>query len=59
MFSLDVDNWIRLVVWLAIGFAIYFLYSRHHSVLQRTGHSQHHVALPSEPTYTEPEDDDR
>jgi APA family basic amino acid/polyamine antiporter len=33
MASLDVDTWIRLVVWLAIGLAIYFGYSRHHSHL--------------------------
>jgi APA family basic amino acid/polyamine antiporter len=35
MFSLPVDNWIRLIVWLLIGFAVYFLYGRHHSVLAR------------------------
>ena len=28
MFSLPGENWLRLVVWLAIGFAIYF-YLRH------------------------------
>lgn len=33
MASLDIDTWIRLVVWLAIGLAIYFGYSRHHSHL--------------------------
>ncbi len=31
------DTWIRLLVWLAIGLAIYFGYSRHHSVLAREG----------------------
>jgi APA family basic amino acid/polyamine antiporter len=35
MFSLPVDNWWRLLVWLLIGFAIYFLYGRKHSVLAR------------------------
>ena len=35
MFSLPVDNWLRLIIWLLIGFAIYFLYGRHHSVLAR------------------------
>jgi basic amino acid/polyamine antiporter, APA family len=35
MASLDKDTWIRLVVWLAIGLAIYFGYSRHHSHLYR------------------------
>jgi APA family basic amino acid/polyamine antiporter len=35
MFSLPVDNWWRLIVWLALGFLIYFLYGRKHSVLAR------------------------
>jgi APA family basic amino acid/polyamine antiporter len=33
MFSLPAENWLRLGIWLAIGFAIYFLYGRRHSVL--------------------------
>jgi APA family basic amino acid/polyamine antiporter len=33
MFSLPVENWIRLFVWLGIGFAIYFFYGRYHSKL--------------------------
>ncbi len=35
MLTLPGDTWIRLVVWLLIGFTIYFGYSRKHSVLQR------------------------
>ena len=35
MFSLPAENWLRLVVWLALGFVIYFGYGRHHSVLAR------------------------
>jgi APA family basic amino acid/polyamine antiporter len=35
MASLDVETWYRLVIWLAIGLAIYFGYSRHHSHLRR------------------------
>ncbi|HUR93935.1 MAG TPA: amino acid permease [Gemmatimonadales bacterium] len=31
MFYLDKETWIRLLVWLLIGFAIYFLYGRKHS----------------------------
>jgi APA family basic amino acid/polyamine antiporter len=33
MFSLGRDNWIRLIVWLALGLIIYFAYSRHHTKL--------------------------
>ena len=35
MAFLPMDTWIRLFVWLVIGFGIYFGYSRKHSVLQR------------------------
>jgi APA family basic amino acid/polyamine antiporter len=34
MASLPPDTWIRLIVWLLVGFAIYFGYSRKHSRLQ-------------------------
>ncbi|MBO0862415.1 MAG: amino acid permease [Chloracidobacterium sp.] len=34
MASLPRDTWIRLVVWLLVGFVIYFCYSRKHSRLQ-------------------------
>ncbi|MGL4552371.1 MAG: amino acid permease [Gemmataceae bacterium] len=33
MLSLPVGNWLRLVVWLLLGLAIYFLYGQHHSTL--------------------------
>jgi APA family basic amino acid/polyamine antiporter len=33
MYFLDWETWMRLFVWLAIGLAIYFGYSRHHSHL--------------------------
>jgi APA family basic amino acid/polyamine antiporter len=35
MATLPADTWIRLIVWLAIGFLIYFGYSVRHSVLQQ------------------------
>ncbi len=35
MFSLPVENWWRLFIWLGIGFVIYFGYGRHHSVMAR------------------------
>jgi APA family basic amino acid/polyamine antiporter len=31
MYSLPGDTWLRLIVWMAIGLIIYFLYSRSHS----------------------------
>jgi APA family basic amino acid/polyamine antiporter len=35
MVGLPLDTWLRLVVWLAIGLAIYFFYGRSHSALRR------------------------
>lgn len=37
MFSLPPENWLRLVIWLAIGLAIYFAYGRKHSRLKNSG----------------------
>jgi len=34
MLTLPLDTWIRLAVWLVIGFGIYFGYSRKHSALR-------------------------
>jgi len=34
MLGLGLSNWLRLVIWMAIGFVIYFNYSRKHSKLQ-------------------------
>lgn len=31
--NLSIETWIRFIVWMALGFALYFLYSRKHSVL--------------------------
>jgi APA family basic amino acid/polyamine antiporter len=35
MFSLPVENWWRLFIWLGIGFLIYFSYGRRHCVTAR------------------------
>ncbi|MCU7491967.1 MAG: amino acid permease [Ignavibacteria bacterium] len=45
MFSLPEENWLRLFVWLAIGFVIYFGYGRKHSVMHEymTSHEQEKV----------------
>jgi APA family basic amino acid/polyamine antiporter len=40
MYSLGLANWLRLFVWLAIGQAIYFGYSRYHSHLQGTAENR-------------------
>ncbi len=35
MATLPGDTWLRLIIWLAIGLVIYFLYGRHHSKVQQ------------------------
>ena len=35
MLSLPFDTWLRLIIWMAIGVVIYFVYGRHHSVIGR------------------------
>ncbi|MEW5930749.1 MAG: amino acid permease [Gemmatimonadota bacterium] len=53
MSRLPVEAWERLIGWLALGLAIYFLYGRKHSVVQRTGHEAHGTLQePPRPTYT-------
>src|SRR5256714_2312980 len=42
MFSLPAENWYRLIIWLAVGLVIYFLYGRRHSVMAR--HTAHEIA---------------
>jgi APA family basic amino acid/polyamine antiporter len=37
MFSLPKENWYRLIIWLLLGFIIYFAYGRHHSVMSKLG----------------------
>src|SRR5437773_2556444 len=40
MFSLPAENWYRLIIWMALGFLVYFSYGYHHSHLR-----QQHEAL--------------
>jgi APA family basic amino acid/polyamine antiporter len=35
MFSLPAENWWRLIIWLGLGFVIYFSYGRRHSIMAR------------------------
>ena len=39
MVSLPGATWLRLVIWMAVGFAIYFLYSRHNSKVRHAARS--------------------
>jgi hypothetical protein len=41
MTELGYTNWLRFLIWLAIGLVIYFLYGRHHSKLGLAGHKEH------------------
>ena len=36
MFSLPIETWIRLIVWLAIGLIIYFFYGKKNSTLRKS-----------------------
>jgi APA family basic amino acid/polyamine antiporter len=44
MLFLPPITWLRLVIWLLIGFVIYFFYSRHHSHLVK--HLLHEIQVP-------------
>jgi basic amino acid/polyamine antiporter, APA family len=35
MAGLGLENWLRLILWMGFGLAIYFGYSRNHSLLNR------------------------
>src|SRR6266850_424013 len=58
MFSLPSENWLRLIIWLLLGFVIYFLYGRQHSVLAAslTAEIGHHGVSPGGSLAIDPED---
>ncbi len=49
MLNLSVETWLRFVIWLVIGFGIYFAYSRSHSRLETgaTIHVETTAAMPN------------
>ncbi|WP_296194600.1 amino acid permease [uncultured Microbacterium sp.] len=52
MLNLSVETWLRFVIWLAIGFAIYFAYSRRHAKIGQPGYldpSKPEVVAPPQP----------
>ncbi|MCB2360263.1 amino acid permease [Clostridium estertheticum] len=36
MTALPLETWIRFIIWLSLGLVIYFIYGRHHSILQHS-----------------------
>jgi APA family basic amino acid/polyamine antiporter len=44
MLGLPLDTWIRLIVWMALGLVIYFVYSRRHSRIHTLGAVEQRVA---------------
>ena len=48
MATLPGDTWVRLIVWMAIGIAIYFLYSRHHSKINNPKNTKIKICLCAE-----------
>ncbi|WP_067534116.1 amino acid permease [Nocardia crassostreae] len=37
MFNLSVETWLRFIIWMVIGMAVYFAYGRRHSLLGKAG----------------------
>ncbi len=57
MLNLTVETWLRFLVWLLLGFVIYFAYSMHRSRLGRDGDTYYNPALPT--VVSRPEDEKR
>ncbi|QCR24976.1 amino acid permease [Pontibacter sp. SGAir0037] len=46
MLNLGLDTWLRLIIWMAIGVLVYFLYGRRHSKLQQATGAKEPASLP-------------
>jgi basic amino acid/polyamine antiporter, APA family len=40
MINLSVETWLRFVIWMLLGFVVYFAYGRSHSVLAQRARQQ-------------------
>ncbi|WTL36322.1 amino acid permease [Nocardia sp. NBC_01503] len=40
MFNLSVETWLRFIIWMALGFIVYFAYGRRHSLLGKANAGQ-------------------
>ena len=56
MLNLSVETWLRFLIWLVIGFVIYFAYSRQRSRIGQPGYMD--VSLPHVVSHVHEEDDD-
>ncbi len=60
MLNLSVETWLRFLIWLAVGFIIYFAYSRQRSRLGQPGYID--ISLPHVVSHVredEVDDDDK
>lgn len=46
MLNLSIETWLRFVIWMALGMAVYFAYGRRHSVLRKQQEAEDHTMTP-------------